>query len=120
MRNGFLTGALCALIGLSMAVPIMAYSASVDNDGFFALIQRFLVIPMTLFAGVFFPISQLPGWVQPIIWLTPVWHGAELARGAAFGTWTFWPSIGHLGYLAALIAVGVVLGRRLFARRLGE
>ena len=48
------------LTGLAFAAPIAAYSATQkDANGFNALF-RFGVIPLFLFSGTFFPISQLP------------------------------------------------------------
>jgi lipooligosaccharide transport system permease protein len=35
---------------------------------------------MFLFSGAFFPVSQLPNWLQPIAFVTPMFHGVELAR----------------------------------------
>jgi lipooligosaccharide transport system permease protein len=46
---------------------------------------RFVVIPMFLFSGVFFPVSNLPDWLQPIALLTPMFHGVELARSIVVG-----------------------------------
>lgn len=107
------------LCGLSFAAPVMAFAASVHNEGGpFSVLFRFVVIPMTLFAGTFFPITALPGWIQPIAWATPLWHGTELARGAALGTLQPLPTLGHLAYLVALLVVGVVLLRRRFRVRL--
>ena len=49
------------------------------------MLFRFVVIPMTLFSGTFFPIDRLPVWIQPLAWVSPLWHGTELARAAALG-----------------------------------
>jgi lipooligosaccharide transport system permease protein len=107
------------LTGLAVAPPLVAYAASITTEGpKFGPIVRFIVLPMTLFAGTFFPVSLLPGWAQPIVWCTPLWHGTELARGAAFGTLRVWPALGHIGYLIALGAVGVLLAARYYRRRL--
>jgi lipooligosaccharide transport system permease protein len=64
---------------------------------------------MTLFSGTFFPISQLPSVVQPLAWISPLWHGTELARGVALGALGGWPAAGHVAYLTVLLAVGVRL-----------
>lgn len=106
------------LSGMAFSALLVAYTATVEKPDSFTGLFRFLVIPMTLFTGAFFPISQLPGWLHPLAWLTPVWHGIELARGAAFGTLHVLPALGHLAYLSALVAAGVLLGRRFFDRRL--
>jgi lipooligosaccharide transport system permease protein len=73
---------------------------------------------MSLFAGTFFPVTQLPAWVRPVAWITPMWHGTELARGAAFGTLTWGPTLLHIAYLLALFAVGFWLACWRFRLRL--
>jgi len=109
------------LSGLAFGAPIVAFAASVKGEGnAFNPLFRFVVVPMSLFAGTFFPVSQLPAIVRPIAWITPVWHGTELARAAAFGTLRLWPTIGHLAYLFALVAVGVLLARWRFRVRLAS
>ncbi|NKE61122.1 ABC transporter permease [Lentzea sp. PSKA42] len=106
------------LAGLAFSCPLIAYSATLDKPDSFNTIFRFVLMPMTLFTGAFFPVSQLPDWLLPLIWLTPAWHGIELARGTAFGTLGFLPALGHSAYLVAMAAVGLVFAARFFHRRL--
>ncbi|MCP3800952.1 ABC transporter permease [Allokutzneria sp. A3M-2-11 16] len=107
------------LAGLAFAAPIVAFAATIENEGQqFNLLFRFVVMPMTLFAGTFFPVSQLPVFVQPLAWITPLWHGTELSRGAAFGTLEVLPALGHLAYLLVWVVVGLVLARKYFRVRL--
>jgi lipooligosaccharide transport system permease protein len=75
-------------------------------------------VPMFLFAGAFYPISELPGWLQPVAHVTPVWHGVELCRGAVLGTLGVADVMVHLTVLAAFITAGYVAARRIYARRL--
>jgi len=105
--------------GLSFAAPLLALAASVDNDGrVFDTVFRFVVLPMTLFAGTFYPVTQLPGFVRPVVWVMPMWHGTELARGAALGTLGIGPVLVHMGFLGALFTVGLWLARWRFRVRL--
>jgi lipooligosaccharide transport system permease protein len=114
-----LTLVVAVLTGLATAAPIVAYAATVDSEGAqFSAIFRFIVMPMTLFAGAFFPIELLPGWIRPIAWITPLWHGTELGRDAAFGQLSWGPALGHLAFLGALFAAGAWWGARNFRRRL--
>lgn len=123
---GAMTGAgallalpFAVLTGLAMGTPLIAYAASITTEGpKFGPIVRFIVVPMTLFAGTFFPVSQLPGWAQPVVWLTPLWHGTELTRAAAFGTLSVGWSIVHSGYLLAVAAAGAGLAAVHYRRRL--
>ena len=112
---------VATLCGSSFAALTMAFAAGVEREGTaFASFFRFVLIPMTLFAGTFFPITQLPAWLRPVAWVTPLWHGTELARGAALGTLHWWPALGHLGYLLVLLGVGVALSRWRFTARLSR
>jgi lipooligosaccharide transport system permease protein len=114
-------GALaCAtLCGLAVAAPTMAFAAFVRHEGTgFSSLARFVILPMTLFAGTFFPVSQLPAWVRPLAWISPLWHGTELARGAALGTLRLLPAVGHIGYLVVLLAIGGALAAWRFRLRL--
>lgn len=107
------------LLGLAVATPMFAYSATVDTDNAMAIIFRFGMLPMMLFSGTFFPISQLPSALQPLAYATPVWHGVELCRAATLGLSTPWPVPVHLGYLVLWAVVGFVLARARFRKRLG-
>ncbi len=110
-----------SLAGAAVAALVMAFSATVENEGTaFSAIFRFGVIPMMLFSGTFFPVDRLPDWAEPIAWLSPLWHGTELARSAALETWRPLAAVGHLAYLTALLALGIALVTRLFARRLAR
>lgn len=106
------------LTGLAFSAPLVAYSATLEKPDAFNNIFRFVLMPMTLFTGAFFPVSQLPEWLLPVVWLTPSWHGIELARGLTLGTTGFLPVLGHIAYLGALVVVGIVLGVKFFHRRL--
>jgi len=54
--------------------------------------------PLFLFSGIFFPISRLPEWVQPLAWATPLFHGVSLANDAVRSSWDGW-SVAHLAYI---------------------
>ena len=77
---------VAVLTGLAFAVPTFALAARLENDNGFSILFRFVVTPLMLFSGTFFPIDQLPVWMQPLAWVTPLWHGVELCRDAATGT----------------------------------
>ncbi|MFD7653238.1 ABC transporter permease [Actinosynnema sp. NPDC059797] len=106
------------LAGMAFSAPVVAFTATREKPDSFNALFRFVLMPMTLFTGAFFPLDQLPAWLHPLAWATPVWHGIELARGAAFGTLGALPALGHVAYLCAMVAAGVALGRRHFHRRL--
>jgi len=109
-----------ALTGWAFAAPLTAWSAWRETDLSFPNILRFVVVPMFLFSGAFYPIEQLPGWLQWFSRFTPVWHGVELCRGVTYGLLTWTTALGHVAYLLAWAAIGLALARRVFADRLGN
>lgn len=111
--------AVSILVGLAFAAPVAAYSATLQTEGQqFSALFRFIVMPMTLFGGTFFPVDQLPVWVRPLAWVTPLWHGTELSRAAEFGGLSPLAAAGHLAFLLALLGVGAWFGIRNYTRRL--
>jgi lipooligosaccharide transport system permease protein len=106
------------LTGLAYAPAIFAFSATRENDSGFAMLFRFGIIPMFLFSGTFFPVSQLPDWLQPVAWLVPLWHGVALSRSLALGGTTWAAAAVHVTYLLAWVVVGFMIARRTFQRRL--
>jgi lipooligosaccharide transport system permease protein len=109
------------LAGLSFGIPLMAYAASIEDDrGQFALVQRFIFMPMFLFSGTFYPLENI-GWLQVIGWVSPLWHATELGRVVTYGK-DIAPLllVVHVVYLLALAIGGLIVGRRLFERRLAK
>jgi lipooligosaccharide transport system permease protein len=106
------------LTGLTFAAVITAYTARLKSETGLASLFRFGIVPLFLFSGTFFPIEQLPDYIQPLAYLTPLWHGVELCRGLALGLeYPVHPLI-SVAYLAALTAAGTLYSIRTLQRRL--
>lgn len=114
----FLAWAAAILTGLAFATPIAAYSATRKDAQSFNALFRFGMTPLFLFSGTFFPIERLPAFLQPVAWLTPLYHGVALARGYSLGTLD--PAVGvvHIAYLAILAGAGAIACVATFERRL--
>jgi lipooligosaccharide transport system permease protein len=108
------------LTGMAFAAPIAAFSATQRTPEKFNAVFRFGITPLFLFSGTFFPISSLPAAIQPIAWLSPLWHGVELSRGLALGTIGADPvrALIHVAVLGAILAVGSVWAFRTVEARL--
>jgi len=108
--------------GLAFGVPLAAYAGSLEDDtGQFALVQRFIFMPMFLFSGTFYPLAVLPGWLQWIGWVSPLWHASELGRIVTYGKPVEpWLLGTHIAYLLVLTVGGWILARRIFTRRLAR
>jgi lipooligosaccharide transport system permease protein len=95
-----------------------AWTSTRQSDSSFPAVMRFGLIPMFLFAGVFYPVDQLPAWVRPVAYLTPLYHGVELCRDAVLERLELWPTLIHVGVLVGVVAVALVIAARTFTRRL--
>jgi lipooligosaccharide transport system permease protein len=105
------------LTGLAFAAPILAWTATRRTDQSFALIGRFVITPLFLLGGVFFPLHQLPQVLQGIAWVTPLAHGVALARSVSLGVLA--PAAGiHLAILLLYAAIGIAAARITLQRRL--
>ncbi|GAA3224396.1 ABC transporter permease [Dactylosporangium siamense] len=114
------TPLVAVLVGAACAAPCFAFAARATSDGAFAVLFRVAVVPMTLFAGVFFPVESLPWVARLLAYVSPLWHGVELSRAATLGTATAWGVPAHVAVLAVWCAVGYVLALRSFTRKLGD
>jgi lipooligosaccharide transport system permease protein len=108
---------VAVMTGLAFAAPILAFTATQRRDTSFPLIGRFLITPLFLLGGVFFPLQQLPQLIQTISWLTPLPHGVALARGLTAGGAVRGAGL-HLLVLLVYAAIGIVAARFTLQRRL--
>jgi lipooligosaccharide transport system permease protein len=106
------------LTGLAFAAPIVAFSATQKDTNGFNSLFRFGVIPLFLFSGTFFPITQLPEPLQLVAVLTPLWHGVDLCRSLALGYAEPVVTLVHLAYLGTMTTLGVAAALTAFRRRL--
>lgn len=109
---------IAVLTGLAFAVPIFAFTAKQEGDNGFNILFRWVMTPLMLFSGTFFPIAQLPLWMQPVAWVTPLWHGVDASRQVSSGVVEPWTLLGHLLVLTAFVVVGWLLAVRTFTGRL--
>ncbi len=111
----------CAVFaGLAFAAPMLWAASKVKNeDGFFSIVGRFIVTPMFLFSGTFYPLDSLPMTVRWVGWASPLWHATEMGRALSFGKGVaaplFWV---HVAFLCCLGLAGILLAHRQFERRL--
>ncbi len=106
------------LTGLAFSAPIIAYAAVNRSAAGFNGMFRFVITPLFLFSGVFFPITRLPDPLEKFAWFTPLFHGVELVRGLTLNTIESPVWLIHVGYLLAMTALGVVAAVVTFRRKL--
>ncbi len=106
------------LTGAAFAAPITAWAATRQQERSFPAINRFVITPLFLFGGAFYPIDQLPPWLQWVAKATPIWHGVQLCRNAVTHRLQLDSTLVHVGYLLMFVVVGWLFARRTFAERL--
>ncbi len=106
------------LVGLSFAAPIAAWAAHTETEVSFVAIFRFVILPMFLFSGTFFPISTLPAPLEVIAYATPLWHGVTLCRDLTLGDVQLADDLLHLGYLLVCVGVGLAVAAYTYRKRL--
>jgi len=110
---------VAVLTGLAFAAPLDAFAVTRQKtDQAFNMIFRFGMIPLFLFSGTFFPITQLPAWIRPVAYATPLWHGVALCRSLSLGTADLTGALGHVGYMVAVAVLGLIAGQLTYRRRL--
>lgn len=109
-----------ALTGLAFAAPIMAFSATQRTPEKFNAVFRFGITPLFLFSGTFYPVESLPVVLQPLAWITPLWHGVSLSRALSLGTVGESPlmAVVHLAALLAFLGVGTFFAIRTVSAKL--
>jgi lipooligosaccharide transport system permease protein len=106
------------LLGFAFSTPSAAWAVTLDHDVQMNYPIRFGAVPLMLFSGTFFPITQLPGWIRPLAYATPLWHGVALCRALSLGDIDAGSTAIHVGYLVAMAALGLWWGSRTYRRRL--
>jgi len=115
---GILALPAAVLLGAAFTTPLAAYAATRESDAAFVPVNRFIIVPMFLFSGTFFPVSRLP---VPLEWLahaTPLWHGVELCRMFTLGDVNGFRALGHVAYLLVFVVIGFACAKRTYTTRL--
>jgi lipooligosaccharide transport system permease protein len=74
-----------ALVGLTFASVALIFNALAKGYDFFTYYFTLVVTPMTFLSGVYFPIEQLPPWLQGVAHALPLAAGVELVRPLMLG-----------------------------------
>jgi lipooligosaccharide transport system permease protein len=108
------------ITGISFGAVMMAVTSYIKNDdGFFAIIGRFVIAPMVMFSGTYYPLESMPIYLQWVGWISPLWHGTDLGRVISYGSpQQGWIVISHWLYLATWLVVGLTLAYRQVSKRL--
>lgn len=93
-----LTGALFSCFGMWVTARVSSYDQIIyPTSG--------LLIPMSLFCGTYFPLSQLPAPLQWLAQILPLTHSVSGARSLLLSGWTWSVGLRILGLLVFLLWV---------------
>jgi lipooligosaccharide transport system permease protein len=111
---------IAMMVGGSFGFVMLAYAAYVKDEGdWLVLMMRFIIAPMFMFSGTFYQIETMPELVQQIAWVSPLWHGTELARTLSYGSsdpYTLW----HIVIILGIGALGAAFAYPRFMKRLSR
>lgn len=105
------------LSGAALSAGAMVLTGLTKEITSLEKVMDLIVFPQFLFAGTFFPVSQYPELLQPVVHLIPLFHSSSLLRALTTGAVT--PGIlWHVAYLAVMFVVASAVAIRLMRRRL--
>ena len=104
------------LAGVTFASIGLVFNAVAKGYDFFTYYFTLVITPMTFLSGVYFPIAQMPPWLQGVAQVLPLKAAVDLVRPLVLGTWPVDP-IRPLLILTAYAACGYYLALVLTRRR---
>ena len=113
-----LTIGSATLTGLAFAAPMAAWGVLTKRFSTLHTVFRFVVQPLYLLSGTFFPLSTVPTWLQKAAYVSPLWHGVQLTRDINLSRLTLAGGLVHVSVLTGLTVAGVAAARVTFRRRL--
>ena len=110
------------MAGAAFGALMQALAGMLENeDIFFTVLQRFVIMPLFLFSGTFYPLTNMPIYLQWIGWISPLWHATELGRWLTYGHEISTLMLySHFVFLNSILVIAVIASRRIFTRRLGK
>lgn len=110
------------MAGAAFGAMMQALAGMLENENiFFTVLNRFVIMPLFLFSGTFYPLTNMPIYLQWVGWISPLWHATELGRWLTYGhEISSLMLYTHFIFLNSLLLIGIIASRRIFTRRLGK
>ena len=120
--RGWVAIPLALFAGAAFGAFIMGIAVAAKNDDtFFMLLGRFVMMPLFLFSGTFYQLTTMPIFLRWIGWLSPLWHTTELGRYLTYGHHLSLAMVCvHVGYLIAMFGFGLRYAHQQFEKRLSK
>ena len=106
---------LLFLIGMTFASLGLVVNALAQGYDFFTYYFTLLLTPMMFLSGVYYPVAQLPGWLQIVSHLLPLSAAVNVVRPLILGGWPSTPAVDIavlIVYCVGGFYVATVLTRR--------
>jgi lipooligosaccharide transport system permease protein len=107
------------LAGITFASLALVFNALAKGYDFFTYYFTLVITPMTFLSGVYFPITQMPDWLQAVAQVLPLKAAVDLIRPLVLGRIPADPLVPLLiltGYACSGYYLALVLTRRRFFR----
>jgi lipooligosaccharide transport system permease protein len=107
------------LAGITFASLALVFNALAKGYDFFTYYFTLVITPMTFLSGVYFPIAQMPGWLQGVAQVLPLKAAVDLIRPLVLGRIPADPLVPLLiltAYACSGYYLALVLTRRRFFR----
>lgn len=108
---------LLFLIGMMFASLGLVVNALAQSYDFFTYYFTLVLTPMIFLSGVYYPVAQLPPWLQALASTLPLGAAVNLVRPLILGHWPPTPLL-DIGILLAYCVVGFYAATVLTRRRL--
>ena len=104
-------------VGIMFGSLGMIVTSKAPNFDFFNYYTELVITPMLFFSGVFFPLTNFPGWMKTLAQFLPLTHAVAISRAAFSGEYP--PSLLlNVAVVAGLGAIAFVVGIRMMKKRL--
>jgi ABC-2 type transport system permease protein len=114
--SGFILALLFMfLIGIGFIGFGVAIASKMEDTQGFSLIMQFVVFPIFLLSGAFFPVTNFPGWLRPIALIDPLTYGVDGLRASLIGFSQF-PLFLDFAILLIFGGLMVILGSWFFSK----
>ena len=116
--RGLATWPAASLTGLAFAAPMAAWAVSQRSMAKMQAVFRFVLMPLYMFSGTFFALTELPHGARLLAEALPLAQGVALCRSLSLGTASLGGIAGHSAYLLACVLAGIAVARVTYRRRL--
>lgn len=93
----FLSAVCFGILGIAIGLWI-------KNPDALSSVINFIIMPMTFFCGTFFPLNNLPNWLQKVVGFLPLTLANNLLRADNFNTQSF------IDIICLLVIIGFLFG----------